>query len=241
MLRGKARPESGKSVTVVTVADSDSLRYLAEKEQHCACDAPVARTVVKRCQQYWPPHADCTAQSKTLKRCKHTRGISCSVYCCAPCQTHPWRLRDARTGSLLLTYVAEQGQRLLQVPAGVGAAAEEAPESQRFHGEDDTDELGYGAGVDDVDGQVCRIGAVRGFGKGEHRAVCGKEVEGGIRGRGRGNINAACMCMRINTIARGHVPCGVRCTCCASICDVLHTPMRRALLSHDCRSGWRRK
>ncbi len=27
MLRGKARPESGKSVTVVTVADSDSLGY----------------------------------------------------------------------------------------------------------------------------------------------------------------------------------------------------------------------
>lgn len=113
--------------------------------------------------------AEHNARPYNAGRTRNTEGASSL----APSQTHPWRLRDARTGSLLLTYVAEEGQRLLQVPAGVGAAAEEAPESQRFHGENDTGEVGYGAGMDDVDGQVCRVGAIRGCRKGPVR---GREV-----------------------------------------------------------------
>ncbi len=43
MVRGEASPESGMSGTVVTVADSDALGYLAEKGKAGCVGCPPAR------------------------------------------------------------------------------------------------------------------------------------------------------------------------------------------------------
>ncbi len=63
MLRGKARPESGKSVDVVTVADSDSLGCAAEMEKPAGVGCVVSKGGPGRG----------TAADEALTRGAHTR------------------------------------------------------------------------------------------------------------------------------------------------------------------------
>lgn len=49
-------------------------------------------------------------------------------------QTHPWRFRDARTGGLVVEYVAARGPRLLQLTDTGAAEAEPAGSSAQGRG-----------------------------------------------------------------------------------------------------------